>query len=384
MIKQLGRWLRITPDTVKTSPSEDLGEENGDAKEKTAVIKDADLEFLFYQLLEGVANGWQESSIEQFFQKLQPRITLEIWLDWLQRYRRQLINSSGFHTQLAARMIRLGEVSAKLPFVRSVGDLAYEIGKELLHRSKNNPLVESLSPVTEPLTTVSDKKGEKQKTSSPVINQGTSLGDFLSLLQKDENFAAEIAQQLGLDSVEPGTIIAKIVQGGESDSLPMFSQATSQELVNYLFESALEKAQNGELEEAVSLWSQVVSLDPNFHPAWHNRGSALAYLNRLPEAIECFDRAIALNVNDHLSWNNRGNALFRLRRWQEAIISWERVIGIRPNSYDVWYRRGLALENIDDMASALKSYKQCLNIKPDFAPAQERYTKISNYLSHLS
>lgn len=379
MMNKIGQWLKLIPTTIQAydSQQEELNGKSEDSTANQPPIKDADLEFLFYQLLEGVANGWQESRIEQFFEKLEPRISVEIWLGWLQRYRNQLLKSAETHTQLAARMIILGEKTAILPFLRGIGDLAYEIGKELLNKNKNNNLVDSLRTLNnKKIPAVPENKNPEKENLKQEIKTPTSLGEFLSLLQKDENFASEIARQLNLDSIDPGLIIAKIVEQTESDSLPIFSDSISQELVEYLFNLGLEKAQLGDFEEALISWNQAITLNPEFAPAWHNRGSALAYLNRLPEAIQSFDQAIALNVNDIESWYDRGNALFRLQQWQEAIISWERVIGIQPNHYQAWYHRGLALEKLQRFAEALSSYQKCLAINATFQPAQKRLNKL--------
>lgn len=384
MIKKIGQWLKLIPTTIQAYDTETDGitKKNGDSVVNHSQVKDGDLEFLFYQLLEGVAKGWQESRIEQFFEKLEPRISVEIWLDWLQRYRNQLVKSAHTHTQLAARMIILGEKTATLPFVRGVGDLAYEIGKELLNKTKNNNFVDSFRPQNnDGASNVENKHDDNSENSEKnvnVVNTPTSLGEFLSLLQTDENFASDIARQLNLDSIDPGLIIAKIVEQTESDSLPIFSASISQELLEYLFNLGLEKAQMGDLEEALISWNQAITLNPEFAPAWHNRGSALAYLNRLPEAVQSFDKAIALNVNDIESWFDRGNVLFRLQQWHEALISWERVIGIQPNHYQAWYQRGLALEKLQRFTEAFNSYQKCLDIDDTFKPAQKRLDQQKN------
>lgn len=393
MIERIGQWLKLIPTTIQPYDPEkdDVKGKNGDSTATHPVVKDGDLEFLFYQLLEGVANGWQESRIEQFFEKLEPRISLETWLDWLQRYRNQLIKSSHGHSQLAVRMIRLGELTATLPFMRGVGDLAYEIGKELLNQIKNNNFVNSFNShhqenIDKNIDKIEDKTPINEVTESLTakIDSPTSLGELLSLLQKDENFASEIAHQLNLNTVDPSVIIAKIVEQTESDSLPIFSGSISEELVEYLFNLGLEKASAGDFEEALISWNQAVTLNPDFAPAWHNKGSALAYLNRLPEAVQSFEQAIALNVNDLDSWYDRGSALFSMGQWQEAIISWERVIGIQPNHYQAWYHRGLALEKLKKLGDALNSYGKCLSINPLFTPAQKRQEKLNFLLSSNS
>lgn len=371
------RWLQLIPATISPVEDEEAEEDSLSASPEAVAVKDKDLEFLFYQLLEGVAKGWGEAKVEQFFQRLQPKISLENWLDWLQRYRWQLLASPSSHIQTAARMIVLGEVTATLPFFRAVGDLAYEIGKELLHRSQNAATVNTAKlrdnpPSQNQLSPNSSSLNEQQNAAKPV-----PLGQFLSLLQQDEEFAKEVAKQLKIDSSDPGIILERFLekQKKQGNKTPLPPQV-SQELVEYLFNLGLKRAQEGNFEEALAYWEQALSLNPQHAPSWHNRGSALAYLNRLPEAVESFDKAIALDVNDHLSWYDRGNALFRLGNYQEAINSWERVIGIQPNHYEAWYHRGIALEKLHRYEEALDSYQKCLKIHPDFAPAVSRIEKL--------
>ena len=381
--------------------------DDGDNSQQYHSLKDQDLAFLFHQLLEGVANGWQVNQVEQFFQRLVPRVTIEIWLEWLQKYRSQLLTSPSANYQSAARMITLGEVTASLPFLRPVGDLAYEIGEELLNHSDNNPLVDSLRPslqtTEENSTPKTQSNGDdnQDKISSDQINseveQASSLGEVLHLLQNNPDLAEATANKLGLNKSNPGTIVEKLLENTESslespelnseaqtESRPDSSQpststiqSSSQDL-DELFNLGLSKAEQGDLEGAIAAWDQVLQVDTDIAQAWHNRGSALAYLNQLTEAIESFEQAIAINVNDYQSWNDRGNALYNLGHWEEAIISWDRVIAIQPDHHQAWYNRGLALEKLQLWQEALESYQQALEIEPDFTQAQHRYQQLES------
>lgn len=366
MIKKLQQWLKQIPIQAydPLHDEDDNHHENSDNDKKvSSSIKDNDLEFLFHQLLQGVANGWQENRIEQFFQKLTPRITVEVWLNWLQRYRNQLMASPAPHDHFAARMIILGEVTASLPFLRPIGDLAYEIGTELLNRRQNNPIVDSLR--------------SRLETDNPLTESASSLGDVLSLLQNNPEFAENTAKELGINTVDPGMIMEKIVQQTELESSPI-PESLSAETIDHLFNLGLEKAQLGDLEEAIAFWDQVLAVDEQFIQAWHNRGSALAYLNRFEEAIDSFDRAIAINVNDYLSWNNRGNALYSLGKWKEAIISWDRVLGVQPNFLSALYHKGLALEKLDLIADAVACYEKCISIDRDHSLSQKAFDRCHN------
>ena len=373
MMNKIKQWFQLPPKTISENNT-DHALKNRLSSSRTTIpsqVKDADLEFLFHQLLEGVVNGWQQNRISQFLEKLEGKISLDVWLNWLQRYREQLISSPAPNTQLAARMIMLGEITASLPFVRAIGDSAYEIGEQLLNRAENHIISES----TPEYTTITQTSVIEDEDSS-------SWGEeILSLLPDTPHSTVDTAQNLELDSIDPSVIMAEIAEQTQSQTKPTFSDSAYSLSAEDIFNIGLEKAQAGDLERALSLWQEAVALEPNFAPAWHNLGSAYAYLNRLSEAIQSFDQALAINVNDYVSWSDRGNALFRLQRWQEAIISWDRVIGIQPDCHQVWYRRGLALEKLELYAEALASYEKCLTIDPDFKPAQKRQQNLQAQLS---
>lgn len=374
MLKKLQTWLKLQFNTIEAyNPLESDGE-NDHLPSETPLShkseksfkdnKDNNLEFVFHQLLEGVANGWQENRIEQFFEKLESKVTVEIWLDWLQSYRNKLLASRAPHNQLATRMIILGEKTASLPFLRAIGDLAYDIGKELLNRSKNNAVAESLA------YNIEDKSSNGNTVENREDIESMSLGDVLELLQNDQNFAEDTAHQLDINTNDPGMIMEKIV---EETSLN--SPNNSIDSANDLFDVGLEKASTGDLESAIAYWEKALSIDKNFTQAWHNRGSALAYLQNFEEAVKSFDCAIALDVNYHQSWKDRGNALYSLKRWQEAIISWDRTLGLQPNDYEAWYHRGLALEKLNLFSEAINSFQKCLSIY-HYTPAQNALKRL--------
>lgn len=98
----------------------------------TKSLTDTDYEFLFDQLLEGVAHGWHQIKILKFFENLGDRGKEELWFDWLQRFYQKISTTPSRNEQLAARMIRFGETVESLPAIRRVGMLAYEIGYQIL------------------------------------------------------------------------------------------------------------------------------------------------------------------------------------------------------------------------------------------------------------
>ena len=424
-MKKFKQWFQLIRTTIYRDDV-DMIENNDSSSFETSFlepkvvpqIKDTDLEFLFHQLLEGVVNGWQENRIAQFLQKLEPKIPLEKWLEWLQSYRTRLLSSPSPHTQLVVKMQILGKLAstASIPLVRAIADAVDKISQELLNRRDSLLTSESLllSTTAESSGLVPDYPIQTDSQSDQLNKHRNVLGNIISSLQQNplsevdqsETFEIEdyidpamaqieketssdteppsISENNSLDSsstlrTEENDSEAQSVSSNVKDNLSveeLFANVRDNLSVEELFALALEKAKTGDIEKALPMWQEVVSIDPNFAPAWHNLGSAFAHLNRLTEAIEHFDKALAININDYLSWNDRGNALFRLERWQEAIISWDRVIGVKPDFDQVWYHRGLALEKLEEYAEAMISYKKCLSINPNFTPAQKHYQKL--------
>jgi hypothetical protein len=87
----------------------------------------ADYEYLFVQILEGVAHGWQQPRVVKFFAKLKHRIPKAQWLAWLETYGNQILESANPSEDLARRMIQLGELDCG-----EITELSGEYGQRIL------------------------------------------------------------------------------------------------------------------------------------------------------------------------------------------------------------------------------------------------------------
>jgi tetratricopeptide (TPR) repeat protein len=99
-------------------------------------LTDPDYEFLFDQLLEGVAHGWHDGRIIKFFERLETRGNPEFWISWLQRFGRKILTTSVPDRELAARMLLFGQITQSAPSLKDFGLLAYQIGHQLIIKSE--------------------------------------------------------------------------------------------------------------------------------------------------------------------------------------------------------------------------------------------------------
>jgi hypothetical protein len=199
-------------------------------------LDDTDREYLFMQLLEGVAHGWQQPRAIGFFNKIRQRVRKSEWLEWLERFGQNLLAAPVANYELAGRMVQLGQLDCG-----EIGDLAGDYGARLLDRQAEEYPLELL-----PIMEFSDSEAElvdadelnfdevpmelllnNDPFSTPLAagaagyppepeQLGTdtheiTLEEFSAMLYKDPGLVAELAEQFQIDTTDPQVIINAVV-----------------------------------------------------------------------------------------------------------------------------------------------------------------------------
>ncbi|NEO86017.1 MAG: hypothetical protein F6J87_17435 [Spirulina sp. SIO3F2] len=95
----------------------------------------AGYEFLWTQLLEGAANGWDRHRMQKFFAQIEDRATIPAWLDWLGQFGKKVLASPTPNLELARRLILVATHLQHLPQYEEVALLANHIAHELRQRA---------------------------------------------------------------------------------------------------------------------------------------------------------------------------------------------------------------------------------------------------------
>ena len=133
---------QLNPNTLQDSQHPVTSASSGDSS-----LKDGDYEFLYNQLLEGVAHGWHDRRIIKFFQQLGDRGKQEDWVAWLERLRLKVITLPvQSKQQLGTMMIRLGELTQSAKEVNKIGAISNRIGRELLFGDTGDIIWEYAGP----------------------------------------------------------------------------------------------------------------------------------------------------------------------------------------------------------------------------------------------
>ena len=145
----------------------------------------------------------------------------------------------------------------------------------------------------------------------------------------------------------------------------------------------------GKYQAAIELYNEAIKLDPNYAPAYNNRGMVYADLKRYLDAIADFNKSIELkNPTLHFAYNNRGMAYTNIQNYEQAISDYNRAIEINPNFEKAYNNRGVVYFYLKDYQKAISNYEKAIEINPNFAfPYNNRgnvYRELKNFDAAIS
>jgi tetratricopeptide (TPR) repeat protein len=134
----------------------------------------------------------------------------------------------------------------------------------------------------------------------------------------------------------------------------------AQDAASY-YQQGLEKAQAGQIEEAIKLFSKSIELRPEDAFAWVNRGVARSIINRCEEALADFERAIQLDPGYKKAHLNKAIMKRRLTDYEGAIADYTFIVSkLDPAYSDAWFNRGLVYEMLGNKDSACHDFNKAV------------------------
>lgn len=407
--KQNNQQSNFTPsqvDQVSTQPELST-------LESMSRLSDADYEFLFNQLLEGIAHGWHDPRIIKFFQQLGDRGKSRDWVTWLDRFRIKILKLPiQSKRQLGTVMIRLGELTHSAPEVNLIGAAAHRIGRELLF-GNNQAIVweyDGLDLVPE-ASTLNLETEQELSERLPTDFEALSSADVVEtkldstpelIAQSTATNSSEIAHPALLDSVFESLTDA-VASTSDVELVPneldseLETNISSEpkiepekiEIVGNLAESEREKmSPDTSLNISLDLDTEKINdLDPvaidmqqvmNLIQEDDELAQQISQKLNV-SAMSTTDQQIIMEestttVADALdesslelieSWFNLGLKQVSAGELEQAIASWEKALKINPNLSEAWHNRGSALGRLGKYEAAVESFQSALTIDPD-------------------
>ncbi|MBR8835135.1 MAG: hypothetical protein DSM106950_14155 [Stigonema ocellatum SAG 48.90 = DSM 106950] len=212
MLQRLIQWIKKIFQRLfgaKQTPAKAGGDVQ---KQAPPPLNDTDLEFLFMELLEGVHQARGQAWAQKWLHNIEHRVSTERWVAFLQHFGERLLASPTPNNEMASRMVNLGELG-----VGEVGDVAYDIGMQLLTRTGGEPIWEYDGPDAQRSTFPTPQTTHLQVEAGNVENppegelQTITVEELLVMLEQDENLRLLIAQQMGIETDDPQIIVQALL-----------------------------------------------------------------------------------------------------------------------------------------------------------------------------
>jgi tetratricopeptide (TPR) repeat protein len=128
-------------------------------------------------------------------------------------------------------------------------------------------------------------------------------------------------------------------------------------------------------DQAIANFNKALELDPNYAPAYYNRGIAFRKKEDYDSAIADFTQAIRLDSNYADAYNGRGIVYSYKGEYNKAIVDYSQAIRLNADFEFAYTNRASAYIKISEYDKAISDYTQAI-IR--FAATYDRYTGRGN------
>ncbi|MEG3861962.1 tetratricopeptide repeat protein [Microcoleus sp. herbarium12] len=136
-----------------------------------------------------------------------------------------------------------------------------------------------------------------------------------------------------------------------------------------LYTQGLKNLEQQELHPAIQYFTATIKLNPQFAPAYNDRGVARYRLGHTQSAIEDLTTAIELNPYRAKYYSNRGFMLTRLKDYTAAIADYNSALMLNPNLAQAYFNRGSIRLQMENCLAALADFESAIRLNRDFAKA---------------
>ena len=94
--------------------------------------------------------------------------------------------------------------------------------------------------------------------------------------------------------------------------------------------------QKGDIEEAISLYSQAIALNPDDHVYYSNRSAAYMKASSISKALHDGEKCVELKPDWGKGYNRLGVAQQGLRRFEQAVATFKIGLRLEPGNNAMW------------------------------------------------
>ena len=126
-------------------------------------------------------------------------------------------------------------------------------------------------------------------------------------------------------------------------------------------EAVFNKAENlfaaGEYKEAMTLYTQVISLEPENMNAFLRRGFCYSVLKQYDLSIQDYSRVIEVHGKHPYAYLSRGSAYNKTENYKAALVDFDMVLSIDSKNQEAYNNRGWAKNGLGLYKEACSDWK---------------------------
>ncbi|WP_424097246.1 tetratricopeptide repeat protein [Moorena producens] len=123
--------------------------------------------------------------------------------------------------------------------------------------------------------------------------------------------------------------------------------------------------EKNKLEEAVGLYQQALTLKPDFAEVHNNLGNIFWAKGELEKAVQYYQEAIRVKPDYALAHNNLGNLFHNQGKLGEAVDCYQEAIRVKPDYAQAYCNLGNVLQVQGKLDAARESYQEAIKLKAD-------------------
>lgn len=160
-------------------------------------------------------------------------------------------------------------------------------------------------------------------------------------------------------------------QGKTLEALALYQEILSAQPEHFdaLHLSGIAEYQTGHYARAIALITQAIGINPGLPAPHTNLGLARQALHQYDAARQSYQRALALDPCHLEALNNLGNLLRDIGDPEAALLCLDRAVAIKPDYVSALNNRGNVLRDLKRHEAAIASYDEAIRLKPDHAHA---------------
>ena len=134
---------------------------------------------------------------------------------------------------------------------------------------------------------------------------------------------------------------------------------------------------DGEYEEAIKLYQDVMSSDPGYVEILARIGNCFMCLQDLPSAESQYRKSLSLSAHCYTAQMGLGLLKLQQNDYTNAINQFLQIIEINPDSDKAWSGLGIAYRKVDKIVDSMDALSNALNINIENDTAMSQLIEIS-------